>query len=169
MPDNGAQSQNGASGDSIAPVVVRPARLEDVPAVIAIDARNTGMEKPDYWQETFDRFGRRSGRYFLVAEDPQADGAVFGFITGEIRAWEFGSPPCGWVFALGVDPDARLRGVGSRLFCEICDAFSKAGMDKVRTMLARDDRLNMAFFRSQGMMGGPFIQLEKPLTEGKCP
>ncbi len=30
-------------------------------------------------------------------------------------------------------------------------------------MLARDDYLNMAFFRSQGMMGGPFVQLEMPL------
>jgi hypothetical protein len=30
-------------------------------------------------------------------------------------------------------------------------------------MLARGDELNMAFFRSQGMMGGPFIQLEMPV------
>ena len=30
-------------------------------------------------------------------------------------------------------------------------------------MLARDDDLNMVFFRSQGMMGGPFVQLEMPL------
>ncbi len=30
--------------------------------------------------------------------------------------------------------------------------------------LARDDALNMAFFRSQGMMGGPFIQLEMGLA-----
>ena len=37
------------------------------------------------------------------------------------------------------------------------------GMATVRTMLARDNALNMAFFRSQGMMGGSFIQLEMPL------
>jgi len=30
-------------------------------------------------------------------------------------------------------------------------------------MLARDDQLVMSFFRSQGMMAGPFIQLEKSL------
>ena len=30
-------------------------------------------------------------------------------------------------------------------------------------MLAVDDNLNMSFFRSQGMRGGPFIQLEKRL------
>ncbi len=40
-----------------------------------------------------------------------------------------------------------------------------AGLKTLRTMLARDDTLNMAFFRSQGMMGGAFIQLEMPLTD----
>ena len=42
-------------------------------------------------------------------------------------------------------------------------ARAQTGVDTVRTMLARNDELNMAFFRSQGMMGGPFIQLEMPL------
>ena len=37
------------------------------------------------------------------------------------------------------------------------------GVDTVRTMIARDDPLNMSFFRAQGMMAGPFIELEKPL------
>ncbi len=40
---------------------------------------------------------------------------------------------------------------------------ARSGVDTLRTMLARDDDLNMAFFRSQGMMGGPFVQLEMPL------
>ena len=40
---------------------------------------------------------------------------VLGFIIGEIRAWEFGSTPCGWVFALSVEPKVRLAGVGSAL------------------------------------------------------
>ena len=40
----------------------------------------------------------------------------------------------------------------------------KLGVRKLRTMLARDDLLNLRFFRSQGMMAGPFIQLEKDLV-----
>jgi GNAT superfamily N-acetyltransferase len=88
---------------------------------------------------------------------------VRGFIIGEVRAWEFGSPPCGWIFALGVDPDCRLQGIGTQLFNAICQCFREAGVDTVRTMLAVDDRLNLSFFRSQGLMGGPFIQLELPL------
>ena len=89
--------------------------------------------------------------------------SVVGFIIGEIRAWEFGSPPTGWIFAMAVDPAARLRKVGSRMFEAITAHLAENGADTVRTMLAHDDQLNMAFFRSQGMMGGPFIQLEMPL------
>lgn len=130
-------------------------------AVAAIDAQITGHPKPHYWQRTFHRYATRQGRYFLVAETA---GTVRGFIVGEDRAWEFGSPPCGWIFAIGVDPRHREGGLGSRLFDAICARMRAAGMTTVRTMLARDDALNMAFFRSQGMMGGSFIELEMPLA-----
>lgn len=96
----------------------------------------------------------------MVAE---AEGQVVGFILGEIRAWEFGSPPSGWIFAINVAKGARLDGVGTRLFEVICAQFTEAGVDRVRTMIAKDDPLVMRFFRSQGMVAGPFIELEKVL------
>ena len=139
------------------PVTIREAEPVDVDAVGALDARITGISKPDYWRKAYTRYGTRPQRYFLVAE---RGGKVAGFILGEERAWEFGSPPCGWVFALGVDPAAREGGIGSALFAAMVARMKASGVTTVRTMLARDDSLNMAFFRSQGMMGGPFIQLE---------
>ncbi len=142
-------------------LTVRNSKAKDVAAVVILDARITGHNKAEYWADMFERYGNRSDRYFLVAED--ADGVLVGFIIGEVRAWEFGSPPSGWVFALGVAPDARLNKVGSTLFQAICVCLKSSGVDTVRTMLARKDELNMAFFRSQGMMGGPFIQLEMSL------
>jgi len=36
-------------------------------------------------------------------------------------------------------------------------------VNKVRTLLARDNHLVMSFFRSQGMMAAPFIALERDL------
>ncbi len=154
----------GKSFENAGQFRVRGARAEDLPAVAGIDARITELAKPDYWDDMFERYGNRPNRFFLVAEED--GGGVIGFIIGEVRAWEFGSQPCGWVFAMGVDPDIRLNKVGSRLFQSMCDCLAEAGVDTVRTMLARDDELNMTFFRSQGMMGGPFLQLEMPLTEG---
>ena len=143
---------------------VRAAEATDIAAVCGLDGRITGLAKPDYWRRTFDRYGARPDRYFLIAE---AGGRVLGFIIGEVRAWEFGSPPSGWIFAIGVDPEHRLKKVGSRLFAAICRRMGGDGVKTVRTMLARDDALNMAFFRSQGMMGGPFIQLEMGLENAK--
>jgi ribosomal protein S18 acetylase RimI-like enzyme len=142
-------------------VRIRPARAPDLPAVVALDAENTGIAKGPYWKDRFDWYaGRQPDRFFLVAE---RDGEVVGFIVGEVRAWEFGSPPSGWIFAIGVREAARLHGLGTQLFDEICVRFRKAGVQVVRTMLAKDAPLLMSFFRSQGMMAGPFIQLEKRL------
>jgi ribosomal protein S18 acetylase RimI-like enzyme len=171
-------------------ITIREAEPVDVEAVGALDARITGLSKPDYWRKAYTRYGTRPDRFFLVAErdspdredsdrdgpdrdgpnrdvpdrdGPDRDGQVIGFIIGEVRAWEFGSPPCGWVFALGVDPANREGGIGSQLFAALIARMKASGVSTVRTMLARDDALNMAFFRSQGMMGGSFIQLEMPL------
>jgi GNAT superfamily N-acetyltransferase len=141
-------------------LTIRRSEAGDTSAVIALDEQMTGLAKPDYWRDMFERYGARKNRFFLVAE---MEGRFVGFILGEVRAWEFGSPPCGWIFALGVHPEHRVRGVGSRLFEAICRCIRETGVDKVRTMLARDDNLNLSFFRSQGMMGGPFIELEKAL------
>jgi GNAT superfamily N-acetyltransferase len=145
-----------------AAVRVRPAESADIGQVIALDAAVTGIEKTDYWYEVFQRYGARGAkqRFFLVAE---AGGAIRGFIVGEVRDWEFGSPPCGWVFGLNVRPDARLGGVGTRLLEAICDGFRRAGVTKVRTLLARENTLVLSFFRSQGMMAAPFIPLEMDL------
>ena len=45
----------------------------------------------------------------------------------------------------------------------ICERFRKAGVSKVRTLLSRDNTLILSFFRSQGMMIGPFIPHEMDL------
>ena len=141
---------------------IRPVRRGDLDPIVALDARVTGLEKRAYWETLYLRYGAstRAEHQFLVAD---AGGRVVGFVIGEVRDWEFGAPPCGWVFAIDVHPDARLAGVGTRLLAAICAGFRRAGVAKVRTMLSRDNNLVLSFFRSQGMMTGPFIPLEMDL------
>jgi ribosomal protein S18 acetylase RimI-like enzyme len=143
--------------------VVRQAQRGDLAQVIAIDATVTGLEKRDYWRSVYRRYGDsgHAGRQFLVAD---AGERVVGFVIGEVRDWEFGSPPCGWVFAIDVKPDSRQAGIGTRLLDAMCASFRRAGVRKVRTMLGRDNTLILSFFRSQGMMAGPFIPLEMDLA-----
>jgi ribosomal protein S18 acetylase RimI-like enzyme len=141
-------------------VTVRAVRRGDLDQVIAIDASVTGIEKRTYWQRVFRRYGvaaRGEQRWFLVA---LAEGRVAGFLIGEVRDWEFGSPPCGWVFAIDIDPHARQAGIGTRLLATLSTSLRRAGVRKLRTLLSRENTLILSFFRSQGMTAAPMIPLE---------
>lgn len=136
---------------------IRASRKADLAQIVEIDALITGLRKPGYWAAVMKRYG---GRFFLVFHEGDL---IQGYVVGEIRDWEFGAPPCGWVFGLGVRPQSRLAGIGAGLLEALCERFRRSGVDTVRTLLARDNALVLAFFRSQGMMAAPFIALEKRL------
>lgn len=148
----------------ISQVTIRNAELSDFDAVVALDLVGAAADKPAYWRGIFDRYiaSGREGGFFLVA---QAGGKVAGFIVGEVRAWEFGSPPCGWVFAMSVAPQAREQGIGQLMMSEMCRRLKAAGVTTVRTMVDREDKLTLSFFRSQGLRTGRYIELEKTLED----
>ena len=145
-------------------VTIRKALASDFDAVIALDFDGVTEEKPTYWRGIFDRYVTidRDGGFFLVAE---IRGEVVGFIVGEIRAWDFGSPPCGWVFALIVSTEHREIGVGQIMLQEMCQRMKKAGVTTVRTMVDRENKLTLSFFRSQGLRTGRYVELEKLLDD----
>ena len=131
--------------------------LADIPQIIEIDSEITKIAKPELWYSYYAPAGRSQPRWFLVAHE---DTRVLGYILGEVRAWEFGSPPCGWIFAIGVSPDQRIGGIGTRLLDAMIERFRPTGVKTIRTMLHIDEHVLMSFFRSQGLAAGPFIQLE---------
>ena len=167
MVETAIEAMSAAQPPLKLPIQIRRAQAADVAAVVALDERVTGLNKREYWEDSFKRYGqgRRTDGFFLVADalDHKAGQPILGFIIGEVRAWEFGSAPCGWVIALSVDPELRLQGVGDALFETIAAEFKKSGVRKMRTMVAHDNRLHLMFFRGEGMMAGPYIQLEKDI------
>jgi len=134
--------------------------LPDLPAIIAIDLDITGSEKPEYWYGLYAANQSDANSPFLAAH---VDGEVVGYIVGSFRAWEFGSPRCGWVHAIGVKPDSRKLGVATKLFVELARHLMAAGATTIRTMIHIDNQVLMSFFRFQGMAAGPFIELEMSL------
>jgi ribosomal protein S18 acetylase RimI-like enzyme len=136
---------------------IRPAQASDLTAVSALDERETGVAKPDYWRDML-----APDRHFLVAETDK--GKLAGFIAGEIRAWEFGQPAAGWVFAIQIDPKQRLQGVGTQLFDALVARFRDKGVTRVRTLVDRKDHLILSFFRAQGMVAGPSLQLDMDVS-----
>ncbi|MGE0421352.1 MAG: N-acetyltransferase family protein [Reyranellaceae bacterium] len=139
-------------------ILVRDVDAADLPAIIDLDRRLTGTAKPDYWKAGA---APQADRFFLVAES--AGYGFAGFAIGEIRAWEFGSPPAGWVFAIQVDPRLRQAGIGTALFDGLCARFRARGVGLVRTMVDRRDHLILSFFRAQGLTAGPSLELEMEL------
>ncbi len=144
---------------------IRDATAADLAAIVDIDASITGTKKPELWQGLMvepwsEERGQDAKRSFLVA---RVNGQVVGYVVGEVRGWEFGSPPCGWLVTIGVRPDYRLSKIGSDLFAALNVRLKQHGIDTVRTMLHIDDHLLMSFFRAQGLTAGPFVELEMRL------
>jgi len=164
----GSEDQATALCGPTIPVAVRPATPADLDEVVRLDHQlGTGVGRAA-WEDIFERYlHRRQGERFILVGEPAMEPAgsrLVGFLVGEIRSWEFGTEPCGWVLRVAVDAGLRQQHVGEQLFAAICERFRVAGVEAVRTMVARTDLLHLAFFRSQGMRAGPFLQLELALN-----
>ena len=129
-------------------VNVRPLDSVDIGAVVDIDEKISGQYRPDTWESRIGYYLRRDPDAALVAE---ADGAVVGFMLGELRAGEFGlEEPTGWVEVLGVDPDFQGRSVGRRLAERILQHFESRGATSVRTLVDESMGDIAGFFQSLG-------------------
>jgi len=146
-------------------VRVRSLCNADLEEVIRIDALHTGEPKRDYWRDVFHDFIDARSSRMRVGLAADGDAGMIGFLLGEIRAFEFGSGPCGWVFSVGVDPWYERRKVASMLLAECCSRFRGAGVDRVRTMVVRNNVPVLSFFRANGFVAGSFAQLELDLEE----
>lgn len=141
---------------------IRDLRYADLAEVVRIDALRTGRSRRGALRRVLAelrRVGDGHRRVGLAAEG-SAPGLA-GFLLGEVRAFEFGSEPCGWISAVAVDPAAGRAGVAAGLLEEALRRFHEAGVTGVRTMVRRNDVPFLSFFRAQGFVGGPFVQLER--------
>lgn len=149
---------------------LRAIRPDDAPALSRIDAAHTGESKPAWWDEVVKRHARRgpggSSRVGIVAAEGER---VVGYVLGQVRAFEFGSEPCGWIYAVGVHPSRLRAGIARTLLAEATARFEAMGVKLVRTMVRRDDVPVLTLFRTEGFVAGPFVELEKPLAPRRRP
>lgn len=143
-------------------LTVRPLRPSDWEAVVELDDLLTGKRKGAYWSEVLQRFlpDEECIGLAVVGKDE-----LEGYLFGEVRAFEFGSEPCGWIFALGVRPDTTRQGRASALLNEARERFRALGVGSLRTMALRTDVPFLSLFRRHGFVGGPFVQLELDIPE----
>ncbi len=118
---------------------IRPLKAEDLSEVVRIDGLHTGLRKRAYWTRVLERFLKRDGRAARIGLALEAPKGLAGYLLGEVRAFEFGSEPCGWIFAIGVDPNSERHGVASHLLAEAVGRFKARGVPRIRTMVRRND------------------------------
>lgn len=144
---------------------VHDLRDDHLEGVVRIDALHTGERKPRYWTRVFRDFLDPHDERLRVGLAAESGGALIGYLLGEVRAFEFGSEPCGWIFAVAVAPSEARSGVASALLEEAHRRFRRAGMSRVRTMVRRNDVSVLSFFRANEFVGGSFVQLERDLED----
>lgn len=140
--------------------IVASCEIEDLASLVRIDREVTGHEKRQYWKHLF-RFLSDENICCLVV---RVRGETVGYIIGEIRAWEFGQEPCGWVFSLAILPQHARAGLGRQLLTALADWFRSRGMLKMRTMVNLEQEVMHRFFRSSGFSSGPTLQLEMEIA-----
>lgn len=141
---------------------IRKIKGEDTSAIVEIDGYYTGETKGDYWEIRLKPFidAEKSSPSDLLGYVALKEDQVSGYVLAEVRAWEFGSFPCGWIFAVGIHPDFRRHGVALALCRKVCLEFKSQGIHTIRTMVRKDDVSVLSFFRASGFQAGPFVELE---------
>jgi len=98
-----------------------------------------------------------------VAEEE--DGTVVGFVMGELYMGEYGISREGATLdTIGVDPYCQHKGIGERLINEFMDHLRDLGVQKINTLVDRNDSKLMHFFSAnQFSPSKTIINLERSL------
>ncbi len=147
------------------PTKIRLMQVDDFDAVVGIDEKVLKSSRPEYYELKFEKLFK-SREYLptsLVAEN-QA-GVVVGFVMGELYMGEYGIAREGATLdSIGVDPDCQHTGIGEQLMNEFMDHLRDLGVQKVNTLVDRNDTGLMRFFSSnQFSPSKTIINLERDL------
>ncbi len=148
---------------SESPTRIRLMQPEDLEAVVAIDEKIVESSRRDYYVDKFAKIveSANSLPISLVAEQ---DGAVLGFVMGELYMGEYGIfQEEATVDTIGVDPDCQHQGIGRRLMDEFVDHVKRIGVRKISTLVSLDDARLSNFFRTNDFQPSRSINLERKL------
>ncbi|MEE8109438.1 MAG: GNAT family N-acetyltransferase [bacterium] len=147
--------------EATATVNIRPLEELDIGSLAKIDEKVTGTYRPEEWERRAIYYIRRDPETSQVAE---VDGAVVGFMLGEVRSGEFGlEEPTGWVEVMGIDPEYQGQSIGRRLAEAMFERFKAFGAKSVRTLVSAESEEIIRFFQALGFAPSPIQPLEKEL------
>jgi len=144
-------------------VVIRNLRPTDLEAVIALDAKNSGRRRDEYFRVKLQQNLVETGiKVSLAAE---VDGAFAGFLLARVYYGEFGqTEPAAVLDTIDVHPAFRGRGVGSALLDQLRVNLSGLGVASLRTEVGWDDLALIGFFQHEGFLPAARLCLDLDLS-----
>ncbi|MGD8376281.1 MAG: GNAT family N-acetyltransferase [Acidobacteriota bacterium] len=143
---------------------IRELRPEDLEAVIALDARNVGRRREDYFRVKLQQNLAETGiKVSLAAE---LDGLFAGFLLARVYYGEFGSlEPVAVLDTIDVHPDFRRQGVGSALLRQLRLNLGALRVSRLRTEVGWGEQSLLAFFHREGFRPAERFCLDLDLDE----
>jgi ribosomal protein S18 acetylase RimI-like enzyme len=147
-------------------VLVRGLRPDDFEAVVAIDARNVGRRRDEFFRFKLTENLVATGiRISLAAELQDGRDRLFvGFLLARVFYGEFGrTEPAAALDTLAVHPDFQGRGVGAALLEQLKKNLRALGVGAIQTEVSWDDPRLMSFFQHEGFRPAPRLALDLAL------
>ena len=144
-------------------IYVRSLERRDLPSIVAMEERVTGVARPQYWEQRIEMSEAiRPHWTSLVAE---FDNRFVGFLFGRAGELEFGLPgTIAWVETIGVDPAYRGRGIARELIEEFISSAEDHGIKTIFTLVSSGQTDMQSFFSRQGFAQGKMLHYQKELA-----
>ena len=140
-------------------VMVRNLRPSDLEAVIALDAKNVGRRREEYFRVKLQQNLAETGiKVSLAAE---VDGGLVGFLLARVYYGEFGQTERAAVLdTIDVHPSFRGRSVGAALIDQLRTNLFGLGVTSLRTEVSWSDLQLLGFFQHEGFVPAARLCLE---------
>lgn len=141
--------------DTIDPIAsnveVRNLRPSDLEAVIALDAKNIGRRRDEFFRLKLEQALSDTG--ITVSLAAELDGLFAGFLLARVFYGEFGvTERVAVMDVIDVHPDFRCQHVASSLLAQLRTNLLGLGIATLRTEVGWDDQDLLGFFRHEGFV-----------------
>jgi ribosomal protein S18 acetylase RimI-like enzyme len=145
-------------------ISVRNLEKRDLPAIVSLEERQTGIARPAYWEKRIEiSEAIRPHWASLVAE---IDNRVVGFVLGRSGEFEFGLPgTIAWIEIIGVDPAYRGQGIAQELVGQFAESAEDHGIKTIFTLVSNSQDDMQHFFSRLGFVHGKMLHYQKELVD----
>ena len=145
-------------------VVVRHLRPNDLAAVIALDAKNVGRRRDEFFKLKLKQALSDTG--ITVSLAAELDGAFVGFLLARVFYGEFGVMERVAVLdVIDVHPDFRGHHVATALVNQLRTNLSALGIRTLQTEVSWGNHDLLAFFRHEGFVLAQRLCLDLDLDQ----